>query len=156
MHSVKTTITKEQRELEKQEEIRDRKRMALVDALIKNEKINLKGHEKGWQSAYLSNMTADKNAAMYAAPIFEVGEKWARLMQVEMKKTNPPKLTPEIVKKTEDLLGEYAMRSRGLLVSSWAYGTELGRILGWSEKVISGSRKNFSNPVVTKYYKERD
>ena len=126
-----------------------------VDQLIKDEKLDIFGHEDGWAQNLDANMADSPESAAYAKIIFEAADRWGRLMQSEIKYHDSEYLTPSIVKATEfvldDLSTACARHARDLLVSTWVHGAELGKIYGWAPKVIENSRRNFSN----KYLKQQ-
>lgn len=123
--------------------------IADVDKIIKDEKLNIHGHEDGWEQSLAVNMADSPEAAAYAKIIFDTADRWGRLMQTEIKQYDSKYLTPAIVKQTEfvldDLSTACARHARDLLVSTWVHGAELGKIYGWAPKVIENSRRNFSN-----------
>lgn len=129
--------------------LRKRKSTADIDRLIENEKLDIFGHEDGWQQNLEVNMADSPEAAAYAKIIFETADRWGRLMQSEMKFHEAEYLTPSIVKQTEFVLDGLstasARHARDLLVSTWVHGEDLGKIYGWKQKVIENSRRNFSN-----------
>ena len=120
-----------------------------VDQLIKDEKLDIFGHEDGWAQNLAANTADSPEAAAYAKIIFDAADRWGRLMQSEIKLQKTKKLTLLTVKKTEfvldDLSTACARHARDLLVSTWIHGAELGKIYGWAPKVIENSRRNFSN-----------
>lgn len=123
--------------------------IADVDKIIKDEKLNIHGHEDGWEQSLAANMADSPEAAAYAKIIFDAADRWGRLMQTEVKYHDSEYLTPSIVKDTEfvldDLSTACARHARDLLVSTWVFGEDLGKIYGWKQKVIDNSRRNFSN-----------
>ena len=123
--------------------------IADVDEIIKDEKLNIYGHEDGWEQSLAANMADSPEAAAYAKIIFDAADRWGRLMQTEVKYHDSEYLTPSIVKDTEfvldDLSTACARHARDLLVSTWVFGEDLGKIYGWKQKVIDNSRRNFSN-----------
>lgn len=128
---------------------KNKKNINHVEELIKDEKLDIFGHEEGWKQNLEINMADSPEAAAYAKIIFDTADRWGRLMQTEIKFHEAEYLTPSIVKQTEFVLDDLSTASarhvRDLLVSTWVHGEDLGKIYGWKQKVIDNSRRNFSN-----------
>lgn len=75
-------------------------------------------------------------------------EHWGKLMQAEMKKQKSDKLTEDIVNRTERRTSNYLknhdieyFNAREILIATWVYGKELGKILEIPQERILNLRK---------------
>lgn len=108
------------------------------------------------------------NNDSYGRGIISFAEDFAKLMQHEMAKTTDQELTEEIVRDAEaraDL--KYGMSgatysfARNLLVKTWKYGEQLGKIEGFSDQEIQKARKTQEsgqkhNPFITREDKQQE
>ena len=105
----------------------EKTQVAADEKLVENETLNVEGHVSNFQH------TVELNSD--AAFITNHAQYWGKLMQIEMKKQNLDRLTPEIAKDTAHRanikfgLSLYQFcASRECLSVNWKYGQELAEI----------------------------
>lgn len=115
------------------------------DMLIRDEVLDLRGFER-----YFKYMESVNNNS-FGKSILEYAKRWGKLMQAEMKKQGLDHLTSELVRDTDGradifgMSGASASCGRNLLIMTWKYGKELGKIEGFQEEQIDFERASKSD-----------
>lgn len=112
---------------------------AEVDELIKDEKLELTA-ENAWK------LSLKNNQDPYGSAVMHYAERWAKLMQVEMRTRGLNELTGAVVKATKYKADNEGMSgfswgcARNLLIECWKYGAKLGELEGFEVDEIREAR----------------
>ena len=147
---------------EKRREIEDYKLGIQVDELIKNEELSI-------TSPIHFNKLKTNAEKEGLGSVVEVGTRWGRLMQIEMRNQNKTSLTKEIAESTYKLAtagkSDYKLSgsvyglARNMLIVCWKHGRKLAQIQHFDmaevDKVrqeVQSAEKNIKTPIKTNNY----
>ncbi len=163
--SMKKGITAEQaisiwenayKTCERRRSLREQKIERLIDSRITRIRLNVCACKHNYEQTMHKYMSDNGGGNI---PLFT--DRWGRLMQYEIEKTNRKTLTPQIVEKTikqaqagTDLdmkMSNTALATASkILMGHWKYGDQLGKILGMNEAQLIKFRLN----ALDKEYKQ--